>query len=133
MTSIFKISIVDFLKLVDEYNGVTTKEISKNFGNKSTTNERFSKKTISYIISGLAFAICILLLIIFLISYSLTSSQVYSMVNPSVFCITTTTDITQYSGTGFFIDDNGTAITNYHVIENALSAEVTLSDGENIK
>lgn len=34
------------------------------------------------------------------------------------------------TGTGFFITDTGYAVTNLHVIDNAASAEVTLSNGD---
>ena len=32
------------------------------------------------------------------------------------------------SGTGFLIDDSGTIVTNYHVVENARKLIITLSD-----
>ena len=32
------------------------------------------------------------------------------------------------SGTGFIIDDSGTIVTNYHVVENASKLNITLSD-----
>ena len=34
------------------------------------------------------------------------------------------------TGTGFFINDTGSAVTNLHVLDNAASAEVTLSSGD---
>ncbi|MCI8341738.1 MAG: trypsin-like serine protease [Firmicutes bacterium] len=37
------------------------------------------------------------------------------------------------TGSGFFIDPNGIAVTNYHVIENTTSAVVTLTDGSQHK
>lgn len=60
---------------------------------------------------------------------------------PSVVFITTTTirrdfwtmramEIPQGSGSGFFWDRQGHIVTNYHVVENARSIQVTLSDHE---
>ncbi len=55
---------------------------------------------------------------------------IYEKVNPSVFCITVQTENDTLGGSGFFIDSNGTAVTNYHVIEGIRSAKVKLYDGK---
>jgi S1-C subfamily serine protease len=70
--------------------------------------------------------------------------EVFEEVAPSVVWITSTarqlnwfsmeaTEIPQGSGSGFLWDSNGSVVTNYHVIANADSLSVTLSDGSNYK
>ena len=63
--------------------------------------------------------------------------QIYKAVSPAVVNITSTTiqyDFffnvfpVQGSGSGFLIDDQGSILTNFHVISGARSIEVTLSD-----
>jgi len=63
--------------------------------------------------------------------------QIYKAVSPAVVNITSTTiqyDFffnvfpVQCSGSGFLIDDQGSILTNFHVISGARSIEVTLSD-----
>ena len=61
-----------------------------------------------------------------------TAKVLYDMTAPSV------VDITVYdedgdalaAGSGFFINDHGDIVTNYHVIEDACSADVQLLDGD---
>lgn len=60
----------------------------------------------------------------------LTSEQVYEKCSPSVFYIEIfdkNRNLTS-TGSGFFIDNYGTAVTNYHVIDGASSATATISD-----
>lgn len=59
-----------------------------------------------------------------------SGKTVYERVNPSVFCITVQTEDNTLSGSGFFIGSDGTAVTNYHVIDGIKSAKVKLYDGE---
>jgi serine protease Do len=54
------------------------------------------------------------------------------MCAPAVFCITTyDMNGDEYAqGSGFFIDADGTAVTNCHVLENTFSAVVETTDGK---
>ncbi len=59
----------------------------------------------------------------------LTPSDIYKKVNPSVVFILIDNLQGIASGTGFFIDDEGTIVTNYHVIEDGTAGVIQLSDG----
>ena len=58
-----------------------------------------------------------------------TAEEIYEKVSPSVVEITAQSASIISTGTGFFIDKNGTVVTNYHVIEKCTSATITLKDG----
>ena len=62
---------------------------------------------------------------------ALSASEIYQKCSPAVFSIQTydVEGLPYATGSGFFIDSSGLAVTNFHVLENALSATVTLSDG----
>ena len=59
----------------------------------------------------------------------LSASEIYSQVNPSVTFVLIENLSGYSSGSGFFIDSNGTLITNYHVIDDGLSGAIQLYDG----
>ena len=59
----------------------------------------------------------------------LSASEIYSQVNPSVAFVLIENLSGYSSGSGFFIDSNGTLITNYHVIDDGLSGAIQLYDG----
>lgn len=63
---------------------------------------------------------------------ALTSDEIYAKCAPSVFLISTY-DVrgdAYATGSGFFVDANGTAVTNYHVIENAFKVDISTTDGK---
>ena len=59
----------------------------------------------------------------------LTAEEIYEKVSPSVVEVTAESRSMTSTGTGFFIDNVGTVVTNYHVIEKCTSATITLTDG----
>lgn len=60
----------------------------------------------------------------------LSAEEIYAKCSPAVFYIEVFDSDGHYdgSGSGFFINSSGIAVTNYHVIEGAYSAEITVSD-----
>ena len=58
-----------------------------------------------------------------------SAEEIYEFVSPSVVEITGEMHLGESTGTGFFYDNEGTVITNYHVIEDCVSAKITLSNG----
>lgn len=68
------------------------------------------------------------------ITYSktkLSSTEIYEQCAPAVFYIEVTCEDYNASGSGFFISADGDAITNYHVIDGASSAIITLPNDPN--
>ena len=61
----------------------------------------------------------------------LSAEQVYAKCSPAVFYIEVANKTGKVfaSGSGFFISSDGTAVTNYHVIDGAYSAAITLPTG----
>lgn len=60
----------------------------------------------------------------------LTAEEIYEKCSPAVFYIEVydANGKSLQLGSGFFIDSDGTAVTNYHVLEGGSSAKITLSD-----
>ena len=66
------------------------------------------------------------------LTVSLTTQEIYEKCSPAVFYIVISdiNGIQIKTGSGFFIDSSGIAVTNYHVIEGAASAVITTYDGQ---
>ena len=60
----------------------------------------------------------------------LSGEEIYSKIVPSTVEIYAESAFTAGQGSGFFIDDKGTVVTNCHVIEDCSCAYVTTSDGD---
>ncbi|MGE4353267.1 MAG: S1C family serine protease [Oscillospiraceae bacterium] len=60
----------------------------------------------------------------------LDAEDIYAKCSPAVFYIEVynSSNVAVASGSGFFIDDKGTAVTNFHVIDECYSAKITTSD-----
>ena len=61
----------------------------------------------------------------------LSPEEIYARISPAVVEIAADEPGGSYYhlGSGFFIDDQGTMVTNYHVIDGTISGEVTTQDG----
>ena len=60
----------------------------------------------------------------------LSAEEVFKLASPSVVEITGKIATGTNTGTGFFYDDKGTIVTNYHVIEGCTEATITLFNGK---
>lgn len=59
----------------------------------------------------------------------LSAEDIYTKISPSVVEIVAESSTEISTGTGFFYDNKGTVITNYHVIENCQKAEIIIGNG----
>jgi len=59
----------------------------------------------------------------------LSGEEIYSKIVESTVEVAAESDYILSLGTGFYIDDTGTVVTNYHVIEGCTSASVITNDG----
>lgn len=66
---------------------------------------------------------------------NMTLNELFMRCKPAVFMITTTDGKTRYQGTGFFISENGIAISNYHIFEKAVGGmeKILAADGTQLK
>jgi len=139
LADIFNITVSEFFDMANNLDKIDSKcNITNNnkFNTKSKVEfTKFVKFKPWYLVAGLTVVILLLSLIVAFVPIKYSSSKIYKMVDPSVFCITLETGNGKQAGSGFFIDDKGLAVTNYHVISGATSGKVQLNNGKtyNIK
>ena len=81
------------------------------------------------------YILCLTLVVILLITgcssepQKLNGEEIYAKISPSTVEVYAESDYVSCLGTGFYIDDVGTVVTNYHVIEDCSSAYVTTANG----
>lgn len=63
----------------------------------------------------------------------LSAEDIYTKISPSVVEVVAESTTETSTGTGFFFDNKGTIITNYHVIEGCQTAEIILANGTTYK
>lgn len=129
LTEIFEISMSEFFDLVKNPEYIDNIEKVKEKENASES-KNFIKTKPWFLVLGLGVLIVILSLCAFLIPVYYSSSKIYNIVDPSVFCITAEGTSTKQAGSGFFINNTGLAVTNYHVIENCNTGEIQLNNGK---
>jgi len=62
------------------------------------------------------------------VAVTLSGQEVYALLAPATVEITGTADTFTSTGTGMFIDDKGTVLTNYHVVESCYSISIQTYD-----
>lgn len=137
LSEIFGISLTEFFGMASNQNKTQNinleKENVKSIKKSNIFNTIKTKPWYLAIILG----ICIIILSFcaFFTPNKYSSSKIYSMVDPAVFCITAQNDVVQQAGSGFFINNKGLAVTNYHVIKDCTSGKIQLNNGKvyNIK
>lgn len=82
------------------------------------------------ILSCFSLQSCSVLDFIGITNKELSAEELFEFASPSVVEITGKTLTGTNTGTGFFYDDKGTVITNYHVINNCTEASITLNNGK---
>lgn len=86
-----------------------------------------------YLTAGGLGAVILALVILACVLFSspvLSAEEIYRRVDPAVFSIVVETETGKQGGTGFFIDGNGAAVTNFHVIEGGVSAQIRMQNGK---
>lgn len=131
---IFNITISSFFEMANNSDTTNAKNNSDATSAKNNIETPINEVPINskqslkinpaYLSIGLAFIIIVLSLFAFLLPVNLSSNKIYELVNPAVFCITAEGENTKQAGSGFFINNKGLAVTNYHVIDNCTKGEI---------
>lgn len=129
LTEIFGISISQFFELSKDTEHL---EINKNSNKTLDINNNINFLTAKpwYLVVGLSILVVVLSLLAILIPVNFSSQQIYDKYESSVFYISASDPHSPKSGTGFFINHSGLAVTTYSNIENCTKGNVRLNNGQ---
>lgn len=135
IANIFGVSTDELLKDNDEKE---VEEISneENVEKPSKIKKPLNKKLIIVLSIILALAIVVTSAFVLVDKFSnqkLTAEEIFELIAPSTVEINAEGDTFTSTGTGCFIDDKGTVVTNYHVIESCHTINIKTQDGSTYK
>jgi len=126
ITDIFKISVSDFFAMTKDPDNIKKYASEKQ---QDKVNKNFLKLKPWCLVIGLSLIILILSLCAFLIPIKYNSKQIFNKYDSSIFFLSCNTSITK-SGTGFFINDSGLAVTVYSNLKNCTTGKIQLNNGK---
>ncbi len=136
LCAIFEISVDEFL----QENAPPANASSETNKTETAQSEKLSQRKRLWMIFSACAAAVLAFIVTFLCIFiplslrdnkPLSSKAIYKKVDPSVFFIEIELENgDKQGGSGFFIDDKGTAVTNYHVIQGGKSGRIVLANGK---
>lgn len=130
IASIFNVSTDVLLK---EDSKDEAAEITEGFEEEGRIKKPRKKKILTTILIMVAMAIVVTTVFVLIANRNLSAEEIYNIASPSTVEIQIQTENGLATGTGFFLDEKGTIVTNFHVIENAKGGDVFLNNGEKYK
>lgn len=132
LSNIFNISIADFFDMIDNPELLDNPKTIKK---ETKENNNFIKTKALYLVAGLGMLIIILSLCVFLIpvkhsNKKMSGKQIFDKYENSIFYISSENSSSTKSGTGFFIDKTGLAVTIYSNIEDCTNGTIKLNNGK---
>lgn len=139
MAEVFNCSIDEFVGN-NIYTNIENEEIVQKPNNSSKIKKPLNKKLLCILVPILVIVVALSIVLPLTIGNNdetppveqteLSGTQVYDIVNPSVVYIEMVLAGGRAAGSGFFINDTGRVVTNYHVIENATNGKIYTNDGK---
>ena len=130
IANVFGVSTDDLLKDNEE------KETEENVEDSSKPKKPLKKKLLIVLSIVLALAIVATSAVILVDKFSnkkLTAEEIFELIAPSTVEINAEGDTFTSTGTGCFIDGDGTIVTNYHVIESCHTINIKTQNGSTYK
>lgn len=127
-------NIITIANILEVSTDVLLKDDVEENANSESVNNKKSRKNGMFVVLFSIVIVALVALSIFIISQiydrKLSAEEVFDLIAPCTVEINGEGVAFSSTGTGSFIDDNGTIVTNYHVIESCLSINVTTIDGD---
>ncbi|MBQ9790022.1 MAG: InlB B-repeat-containing protein [Clostridia bacterium] len=127
IAEVFGITMSEFFEMANNHE----KSQNTNFSSLSQKDNISIFKTKPWILATLLGGIIFILsLIVLLIPVKYSSKQVFAKYDDSIFFISANTPSTTKTGTGFFINNSGLAVTTYSNVQNCISGKIQLCNGD---